>query len=78
MKMSELIAEYGDENIKFQNLDECGIDLKYDHKKGTRVTFGTDTPLTLEGTKDLGLVIWFDREKVKEIIEFSKKKSNLK
>lgn len=68
MKLSELIAKYGDEKIQFQNLDECGIDLKYDQKKGTRITFGTETPLTLDGTKDLGLVVWFDREKIKEIL----------
>jgi len=69
MKLSELIAKYGDDKVKFQNLDECGIDIKYDHKKGTRITFGTDTPLDLNGTKQLGLVVWMDRDKVKEIIE---------
>jgi len=68
MKLSELIAKYGDDKVKFQNLDESGIDLRYDHKTGTKITFGTDTALDLNGTKELGLVVWLDREKVKEII----------
>lgn len=68
MKLSELIAKYGDDKVQFQNLDSCAIDLNYDHKKGTRITFGTDQPLNLDGTKQLGLVVWFDRDKVKEII----------
>lgn len=69
MKLSELIAKYGDDKVQFQNLDECAIDLKYDHKKGTRITFGTETAIGLNGTKQLGIVIWMDRDKVKEIIK---------
>lgn len=68
MKLSELIAKYGDDKVKFQNLDSCAIDLKYDIKTGTKITFGTETPIGLDGTKELGLVVWFDRDKVKEIL----------
>lgn len=68
MKLSELIANYGDDKIRFQNLDHCAEDLKYDHKKGTRITFGTDVPLDLKGTKQLGFVVWFDRERVDAIL----------
>jgi hypothetical protein len=68
MKLSELIKRHGDDQVKFQNLDTSGIDFKYDHKTGTKITFGTDAPLTLDGTKDMGLVVWLDREKVKQIM----------
>lgn len=68
MKLSELIAKYGDDNVQFQNLDSCAIDLKYDIKTGTKITFGTNTQIGLDGTKELGLIVWLDREKVKEIL----------
>jgi hypothetical protein len=68
MKLSELIKRHGDDQIKFQNLDTSGIDFKYDHKTGTKITFGTDQPLNLDGTKDLGLVVWLDREKTKKLM----------
>ena len=62
MKMSELILAIGDDNVEFQNLDSCADKLNYNHKSGTKITFGTDMPLTPEGTKKLGLVIWLDRD----------------
>lgn len=78
MKLSELIAKYGDENVEFQNLDECMIDLWYNTKQGTTIKFGTTQDLDIEpvdgfesckGTKKLGLVVWFDRDEVKRIME---------
>lgn len=66
--MTELISKVGDENIKFQNLDSCSISLNYDHKKGGKITFGTDELITPDGTERLGLVLWLPRDKVKEII----------
>lgn len=72
MKLSELISKYGDDKIEFQNLDNDAISLNYDHKKGTRITFGTDAPIDLNGTKKLGLVVWFDRESIKGIISEGK------
>lgn len=79
MKLSELIAKYGDEKVQFQNLDECAIDLDWCVKKGTIIKFGTDEKLDLEvlpdtftrchGTKKLGLVVWFDRDEIKKIME---------
>ena len=66
--MVELISKISDTNIKFQNLDSCAISLNYDHKKGSRITFGTDELITPDGTERLGLVLWLPRDKVKEII----------
>lgn len=66
--MTELISKIGDENIKFQNLDSCSISLNYDHKKGSKITFGTDELITPDGTDRLGLILWLPRDKVEEII----------
>src|SRR3990167_3993472 len=72
LKLSELLANYGDDKVQFQNLDECAIDLNYSAKKGTKITFGTEQPVTLKGTKKLGLIVWFDRDRVAEIVAQSK------
>jgi hypothetical protein len=66
MKLSELIAAYGDDKVQFQNLDHC---LKSLSAKGavTTITFGTEQPATFDGTTKLGLVVWLDRERVKTI-----------
>lgn len=69
MKLSELILAIGDENIQFQSLDQCASDLNYHIKKGTKITFLTDQPIDLKGTKQFGLVLWLDREKVKDFWE---------
>lgn len=67
MKLSELIAAYGDDKVRFQNLDQCATDLNMG-KRGTKVTFGTEERLNLEGTESLGLVVWLDRDRVAEIM----------
>lgn len=71
MRLSELIAAYGDDKVGFQNLDQCGADFNMG-KKGTRITFHTDQRLNLKGTEQLGLVVWLDRARVAEIIAASK------
>lgn len=68
MKLSELIAKYGDDKVQFQNLDNSAIDLQYDAKTGTTIKFKTRCPLDMNGTKQLGLVVWFDRDEVKKIM----------
>jgi len=68
MKLSDLIAQYGDDRVAFQNLDQCATDLNYTAKSGTKITFGTEEPLDLKGTKKLGLVVWLDRDRVAEIV----------
>jgi hypothetical protein len=71
LKLSELIAAYGDDKVQFQNLDQCAIDLNYSGKKGTKISFGTEQPIDFNGTKQLGLVVWLDRERVEEIVALS-------
>lgn len=68
MKLSELIATYGDDKVQFQNLDQSTLTLNM-NKGVTKITFGTDQPFDINGTEKLGLVLWFDRERVKEIGE---------
>lgn len=77
MKLSELIAKYGDEAVQFQNLDHCARDLNMNKGK-TFITFGTEQPIGLDGTQKLGLVVWLDREKVKEIVAANKAETPVK
>jgi hypothetical protein len=72
MKLSELIIATGDENVQFQNLDQCSISLDYSAKKGTQITFGTEQPVNLNGTEKLGLVVWLDRKAVADAIAAAK------
>lgn len=68
-KLSELIAAYGDDKVQFQNLDQCAKRLDFNRKSGNTVTFGTTMNIFAEGgTEKLGLVVWLDRERVKEIV----------
>ena len=67
MKLSELIAAYGDEKVQFQNLDACATALNMT-KSGTRITFGTEQRLGPKGTVQLGFIVWMDRERVSELI----------
>lgn len=69
MTLSELIKAYGDEKVKCQKLDDCAETLNYNHKKGTKITFGTNAMLDAEGTKEMGLIVWLDRDRVAEILE---------
>lgn len=65
MKLSELIAAVGDDHVRIQNLDQCADTLNWSIKKGTKITFGTDVPLTPDGTEQLGIVVWLPRDAVK-------------
>lgn len=71
MKLSELIARYGDDKVKFQPLDQCVISLDMT-KKGTTIAFRTDQPFDINGTRQLGLVVWLDRGRVAAIVAASK------
>ena len=68
MKMSELILAIGDDNVQFQNLDQCATALNYTAKSGTKITFGTEQAISPNGTSKLGLVLWLDREAVASAI----------
>lgn len=73
LSLSKLIAEYGDDKVQFQNLDQCADTLDYSAKKGrTMVKFGTEQPIGPNGMERLGLVVWFDRKRVAEIVAASK------
>ena len=72
MKTSELIAAVGDDKVGVQFIDQCNITMDWDHKKGTRITFGTDVALTLEGTERLGMIVWMDRDAVKAALAAEK------
>lgn len=68
MKISELIAKVGDDNVKIQALDGCLIKADYSAKSGTKITFGTDAQLLPDGTKEMGIIVWLPREEVKKIL----------
>lgn len=72
MKLSELIAAYGDDKVTFQKLDDDADSMNYHHKKGTKITFGTNALIDHNGTREMGLVVWLDRDRVAEIIETAK------
>lgn len=76
MKMSELILAVGDDNVQFHNLDQCALSLDYSAKKGSRITFGTEQPLNLDGTVKLGLVVWLDRKAVAEAVSLNGRQFN--
>ena len=71
MNLSELISKYGDDRVQFQNLDQCTERLNMS-KGVTKITFGTEQPMGLNGTERLGIVVWFDRADVAKIIAESK------
>lgn len=73
MNLSQLILAVGDENVRFQNLDECATDLNYTAKSGTKITFGTSETISLNGTDKLGLVVWLDRKAVTDAIALAKR-----
>lgn len=75
MKMSELILAIGDDNVEFQNLDQCAEKL---NMRGgtTKITFGTQRGLTPQGTDKLGLVLWLDRDAVKAALAQSRATPN--
>lgn len=71
MKLSELIAAYGDDKVQFQNLDQSLINLNM-NKGVSKITFGTEQPVGLNGTDKLGLIVWLDRDRIKEITAAAK------
>lgn len=66
MKLSELIAAYGDDKVQFQNLDQSLINLNM-NKGVSKITFGTEQPVGLNGPDKLALIVWLDRDRVAEI-----------
>jgi hypothetical protein len=72
MKMSELIATVGDENVRFQNLDQDAHAINKT-KHGTKIEFYTGAIQAEEllgggKTKNIGLVVWLPRDRVDAVI----------
>lgn len=68
MKLSDLISRIGDDKIEFQNLDTCLVSVSSSAKRDTKITFGTSMTAAFEGTTKLGLIVWLDREAVKDAL----------
>jgi len=74
MKLSELIAAIGDDNVRFQNLDQDEWRLKGQNGLLTFATDPEEVPvanvLSGEGikTKQLGLVVWLPRDAVEKAV----------
>lgn len=67
MELSKLIKLYGDDEIRFQNLDSCFIEVS-ETKKFTKVSFGTmGVSITPNGLKELCLIVYMDRDKVNKL-----------
>lgn len=74
MKLSELIAAIGDDNVKFQNLDSVAAELDWRAGTGTKVVFYTDVGIhPATGLDKLGLVVWLPRDAVTKAIADEKK-----
>jgi len=72
MSITELLLAIGDDNVRFQPLDQCAIQLDWSAKKGGKITFGTDQRIIPgEGTEQMGLVLWLDRDLVASAIAAS-------
>ncbi|MDW5314985.1 hypothetical protein [Rhizobium sp. PL01] len=72
MNLSQLLATYGDDKVVFQALDTC-METMNMTKGHTKITFGTEQPINLDGTVKMGLVVWLDRGRVAEIVAVTTK-----
>lgn len=73
LKLSELVASVGDENIKLQNLLDSLDAATTTKKNGTKISFFTDqiTPTEImRGSETVvGLVIWLPKDRVNAAIK---------
>lgn len=69
MTIIELLSEIGIGNLEIQFLDQCMTNYTESAKKGNHITFGTEMTAGFDvQTKKQGVIVWLDREKVKEAI----------
>jgi hypothetical protein len=69
MNIAELITEVGVDNTRVQFLDSCADTMSWSAKQGiTKITFGTEEPLTPEGLAKCGIVVWLPRDAVNAAI----------
>lgn len=66
MGLIQLLTDIGDENIKVQYIDECTSQYNYTAKRGNKLTVHTDEEFDSRGMQRFGIVLWVDREKLKE------------
>lgn len=74
MTITELCAAIGPENIKIQNIVTSSDQIDYSKKKGgCTMRFFTDqisaADLMSGKHKNIGLVLWFDREKYEQVLQ---------
>lgn len=68
MKLSELIALVGDENIDVQNVEQSAVRMKINKKHGDlEITFASPHDI-LNGANKVGLVVWFDKDDFDEAL----------
>lgn len=67
MKLSEFIASYGDDDVKFQRLDECATNISMT-KQGSKASFITPETFGFDGFDKMGLIVWLDRDRVAKIL----------
>lgn len=69
MTINELIERIGSDKVRFQWIDDCTTHINWDAKSGlTTVTLKTDQPITEEGFRDLGLLVWLWREEAQQLL----------
>lgn len=71
MKLSELIAEIGDENVEFQTLASCMTGNQKQRAGHVEITFATPAVSLIDlvsndGPK-MGFIVWLPSDKVREI-----------
>ena len=73
MKLSELIAAYGDDNVKVQALDRDASSISWSHTHGTKITFVSAAAVGPDGLQDMGIVVWLDRKRYDELVNGPRK-----
>lgn len=77
MKLSELIAAYGDQNVEWQPLDSCMVSAQMKGGIRSHITFGTEQALNpVTGKTDkLAMIVWLDRDIVARLLAEAKARS---
>ncbi len=68
MKLSELISQYGDSEVKVQYLDRDMIAMS-DKGRYREFKFGSVATFHVDETVKIGIVVWMDREKMESIMQ---------
>jgi len=69
MKLSDLIALIGDDNINVQNVEQSAVKMKTNKKHGDlEITFASAYDI-MNGANKVGLVVWFDKDDFDEALK---------